>query len=138
MAVRIRKKAEQCAGGLPTWLHLTHDGFLFVNNSWVANDHTVRLAQLEGNAVPLLDSSPELRGIVLTTGIGASNPSGTTRANRSVRHMEPATAREVYIVPASRTDAHEVDWWLDIYAVHEPRFWQSMRQDGPPPPGPAD
>lgn len=137
MAVRIKKKAQQCAGGLPTWLHLTHDGFLFVNNSWVANDHTVRLAQLEGNALPLLDASAELRGIVLTTGIGSFNPSGTTRVHRSVRHMEPGTAREVYIVPASETDESEVEWWLDIYAVQEPRFLQAVRGDGPPAPGPA-
>ena len=134
MAVRIRKKAEQCSGGLPTWVHLTHDGFLFVNNSWVANDHAIRLAQLEGNALPLLDASPELRGIVLTTGIGAFNPPGTTRTARSVRHMEPSTAREVYIVPGSGTDASEVEWWLDIYAVQEPRFWRSLRHESPPPP----
>jgi hypothetical protein len=126
MALRIKKKAQQCAGGLPTWLHFTHDGFLFVGNTWMNNDHLVRLTQLEGNAMPLLDGAPELSGLVLTTRIGAYQPSGTSRAERSVRHMEPATAREVYIIPASGTDDSDVDWWLSLYAVQEPRFWKSL------------
>lgn len=122
MAVRIREKAKQCSGGLPTWLHFTHDGFLFALNSWAAADHQVRLAQLAGNALPLLDGVPELRGLVLTTTIGAYNPPGTTRIRSSVRHMEPSTAREVYIVPSTETDLAEVEWWLDLYDEQEPKL----------------
>lgn len=120
MAVRVREKTRQCAGGLPTWLHFTHDGFLFALNSWVEGDHRVRLTQLTGNALPLLDRAPELRGLVLTTTIGAYNPPGTTRIGRSIRHMEPTTAREVYIVPATTTDPSEVEWWRALYELHEP------------------
>lgn len=123
---RIEQKAEQCKGGLPTWLHLTHDGFLFICNSWSTGDPDWRLTALRQNASPVLEEG-DLRGFVLTTDVNAPFVPGESHDGRACRFGVVEAAREVFIVPSeSATDA-EIAWWTDLYTMHEPAYREIQR-----------
>lgn len=116
---RIERKAEQCKGGLPTWLHLTHDGFLFICDSWSTGDPDWRLTALRQNASPVLEEG-DLRGLILTTDVNAPFVPGENHDGRGCRLGVVEAAREVFIVPSEIATDAEIAWWTDLYRMHEP------------------
>lgn len=124
---RIERKAKQCAGGLPTWLHLTHDGFLFICNSWSMEDPQWRLTALRQNASPVLEAG-ELRGLMLTTDLNAPLVPGVNYDGRACRLGVIEAGREVFIVPADRATDAEISWWIEFYTRHEPAYLKANRE----------
>ena len=118
---RIEQKAHQCSGGLPTWLHITHDGFLFLGNQWATAPSMDRLSALVGNAAPALAESPGISGLVLTTDVMVPFVPGEDRLGSSRRLGMAATGREVFIVPSPDAQPSESDWWSTLYFSIEPR-----------------
>lgn len=117
--VRLASNTTQCDGGRRTWVHVTHDGFLFFGNRWAYLPVEERLRTLVANVRPLLGRSSHVRGLVLTTDLSVPIWPGEDRYGAARRLGIAATGREVFVVPSAGTSAEEVEWWLSLYRDHE-------------------